>query len=254
MKCHGMKILRGILDSLKDDLPVQEVRRGLFWTAVVSRRCGLASTMMRELCPDENNDNGNFHLFSKMTAIELARLSLSADIFEASLGLAAINSLIETDLSAAREVNAGDILVERGKGKNISVIGHFPFSDDLRKIAKNIWIIERHQRPGDYPEGDAGIYLPQSDIVAISSTTLINHTLTAILALCPSESLKILLGPTTPMTPALFDYGIDIISGSVVTDTAKALQYISEGVNFRQLKRSGSVSLITITKNYTVKR
>ncbi|OGP53902.1 MAG: hypothetical protein A2Y65_01620 [Deltaproteobacteria bacterium RBG_13_52_11] len=248
-----MQILRGILAGLKADSAVQEVRRGLFWTAVVSRRCGLASTMMRGLCPDENKDNGNFRPPSEMTAMELAQLSLSEDISEASLGLAAINSLIDTDISAAMEINAGDILMEHGKGKNISVIGHFPFTDDLRKTARNLWIIERRQRPGDYPESDAGTYLPQSDVIAISSTTLINHTLTAILALCPPGSVKMILGPTTPMAPVLFDYGIDIISGSLVTDTSTALRYISEGANFRQLKRSGSVRLLTITKKYAEK-
>jgi uncharacterized protein (DUF4213/DUF364 family) len=242
------------MENLPADAPVKEVRKGLFWTAVVTRRCGLASTMMRELCPDENKDNDNFRPFAETTAMELARLSLSNDISEASLGLASINSLIETSQLDAIEINAGDLLMERGKRKNISVIGHFPFTDDLRKIAKNLWIIERYQRPGDYPEDDAKKFLPQSDIIAISSTTLINHTLTAILALCPPGSLTMLLGPTTPMTPVLFDYGIDMISGSVVIDTAKALRYISEGANFRQLKRSGSVRLITITKKSVLKR
>jgi uncharacterized protein (DUF4213/DUF364 family) len=245
-----MQILTDIMGSLKADSPVQEVRKGLFWTAVVSRRCGLASTMMGEFCPDEHEDNNNFRPPSEMTAMALAQLSLSDDISEASLGLAAINSLVETDISAATEINAGDILLEHGKRKNVSVIGHFPFADDLRKIAKNLWVIERRQRPGDYPEADAQKYLPQSDVIAISSTTLINHTLTAILALCPPASVKILLGPTTPMTPVLFDFGIDIVSGSIVTDMPTALRYISEGANFRQLKRSGSVKLITITKNY----
>ena len=254
MKCHDMQILKGILSGLKADSPVKEVRRGLFWTAVVSSHCGLSSTMMQELCPDENKENAHFRPPSELTAMELARLSLSDDVSEASLGLAAINSLINTNQPEAIEMNAGDLLMEYGTGKNISIIGHFPFTDDLTKIAKNLWVIERRQRPGDYPEGDGKIYLPQSDVIVISSTTLINHTLTAILALCPPESLKMLLGPSTPMTPVLFDYGIDIISGSLVTDTVTALQYISEGANFRQLKRSGSVRLITITKNAALKR
>jgi uncharacterized protein (DUF4213/DUF364 family) len=249
-----MQILTDIMASLKPDSPVQEVRRGLFWTAVVSRRCGLASTMIREFCHDEHEDNGNFRPLSEMTAGELTQLCLSEDISEASLGLAAINSLIDTDISEAMEVNAGDLLMEYGTGKNISVIGHFPFTNDLRKIAENLWVIERQQRAGDYPEGDAERYLPQSDVIAISGTTLINHTLPAMLTLCPSGSIKMLLGPTTPMTPVLFDHGIDIISGSVVTDTVTALRYISEGANFRQLKRTGSVRLITLRKNSALER
>jgi uncharacterized protein (DUF4213/DUF364 family) len=247
-KSRTVQILRDIITSLKVDSPVKEVRKGLFWTAVVSKHCGLASTMMRELCPDENKDNNTFCSFSERSALELARLSLSEDISEASLGLAAINSLIDTDMSAALEVNAGDLLMEHGKKKNISIIGHFPFTDGLRKIAGNLWVIEKQQRPDDYPEGDAEKYLPQSDIVAISSTTLINHTLPELLKLCPKNSLKMLLGPTTPMTKVLFDYGVDIISGSKVIDDKSALKYISEGANFRQLKRTGSVKLITMMR------
>jgi len=246
---RSTQILKDIIEGINSDAPVREVRKGLFWTAVVSRHCGLASTMMRELCPDENKDNNTFCSFSERSALELARLSLSEDISEASLGLAAINSLIDPDMSGVLEINAGDLLVEQGKGKNISVIGHFPFTDDLRKIAKNLWVIERRQRAGDYPEVDTETYLPQSDFIAISSTTLINHTLPAILSLCPPWSVKMLLGPTTPVTPVLFDYGIDIISGSRVTDRAVVLKYISEGANFRQLKRSGGIRLITLMKN-----
>jgi uncharacterized protein (DUF4213/DUF364 family) len=248
-KSRTVQILRDIITSLKVDSPVKEVRKGLFWTAVVSRHCGLASTMMRELCPDENRGGNDFHSFSGDSTLELTRLSLSEDTSGASLGLAAINSLIDTDIPAVLEINAGDFLIEHGKGKNVSVIGHFPFTDDLRKITRNLWVIEKWQRPGDYPEEEAETYLPRSDFIAISSTTLINHTLPTILSLCPPGSVKMLLGPTTPMTPVLFDYGIDIISGSRVTDEGIVLKYISEGANFRQLKRSGGIRLITLMKN-----
>lgn len=37
-----MEILNTILDSIGEDAPVLDVRRGLTWTAVVSRRVGLA--------------------------------------------------------------------------------------------------------------------------------------------------------------------------------------------------------------------
>ena len=183
---------------------------------------------------------------TEKSARELARLALSDDIAEASLGLAAINSLTEIDESGIVETNAGDLLLQEGAGKDISVIGHFPFTDALRKVARNLWVIEKWPRPGDVPEKDGELYLPLSQIVAISSTTLINHTLSGILGFCPRASLKMLLGPTTPMTPVLFDYGIDIISGSVVTNRALALKYIGEGANFRQLKSSGCIRLVVM--------
>jgi len=58
-----------------------------------------------------------------------------------------------------------------------------------------------------------------------------------------------LLGPTTPMTPVIFDYGIDMISGSMVIDKERALTFIKQGANFRQLKRSGAIRLLTLQKD-----
>lgn len=243
-----MEILEAIIKRIDIDAPVKEVRKGVFWTAVVGRFCGLSSTMLKEYCTDEEIDESIPVLLTDMTALELAQFSLSNDISKASLGLAAINSLIEIDELRSVEINAGELLLQKGIGKNVSVIGHFPFTDALKKITKNLWVIEKRQRSGDYPEDDAEQYLPQSDIVAISSTTLINHTLLGLLELCPEKSIKMLLGPTTPMTTALFDYGVDIISGSKVIDDTGVLKHISEGANFRQLKRTGTVKLITMMR------
>ncbi|OPY74144.1 MAG: hypothetical protein A4E64_02402 [Syntrophorhabdus sp. PtaU1.Bin058] len=247
-----MEILEAIINGINIDAPVKEVRKGIFWTAVVSRFCGLSSTMLREYRTDEAMDEAIPASLTEMSALDLARLSFSDDISKASLGLAAVNSLIDIDGSRIVEINAGDLLVRVGAGKNVSVIGHFPFTDDLKKATKNLWVIEKWQRSGDYPEDDAGQYLPQSDIVAISSTTLINHTLSGLLRLCPEKSMKMLLGPTTPMATALFDCGVDIISGSKVIDEGTALRHISEGANFRQLKRTGSVRLITMMRADTI--
>jgi hypothetical protein len=241
-----VEVLNHILSEIDHDAPVDDIIRGVYWTAVVSRFCGLSSTMLRD-CVHDHEDTEPTLLTGK-TSAELAQLSLSTDIEKASLGLAAINSLIPADLSRCTEANAGQIIMEKGKGKNVSIIGHFPFVDDLRNVAKNLWVIEKWQKPGDYPEEDATLYLPQSDVIAISSTTLINHTLEDLLPLCPRSSFTMLLGPTTPMTGVIFDYGINMISGSLVIDKELALTCIKQGANFRQLKRSGAIRLLTLQK------
>lgn len=243
-----MEILNHVLSTIDKNSPVDDIVRGLYWTAVVSRSCGLSSTMFRD-CSHDNSDDVEPVLMAGKTAAELAQLSLSSDIGKASLGLAAINSLIPLDLSRCTEVNAGDVLMEKGRGRNVSIIGHFPFVDDLKGVAENLWVIEKWQRPGDYPEEDASRYLPQSDVVAISSTTLINHTLEGLLPLCPKSSFTMLLGPSTPMTDIMLDYGIDMISGSLVIDQSLALTCIKQGANFRQLKRSGAIKLLTMGGN-----
>jgi len=251
---NGQYILRAIIDSLDGDEKIKEVRIGLHWTAVVSRYCGLSSTMIGEHCAHEAREEITPVSLTDMTAMELAQYCFSDDISKASLGLAAVNSLNEINESKTVDVNAGELLLKYGQNKNVSVIGHFPFTDALRKTAKNLWVIEKRAIKGDYPEDSAEKYLPQSDIIAISSTTLVNHTLQNLLKLCPQHSLKMLLGPTTPMNEVIFDFGFDIISGSKVTDINIALKHISEGTNFRQLKRTGSIRLFTMMKEPVSKR
>jgi len=243
-----MKVLEDIISSITVDAPVTDVTKGIFWTALVSRHCGLASTMVYDWKmggakePEETS-------YLQMSAASLARGALLDDTASASLGLAAINSLIDVDTVRCVDLNAGHYLVENGQGKNITVIGHFPFVDELKKVAGNLWVIEKRMQPGDRPEEETATCLARSDIIAISSTTLINHTLGNILDLCPSGSTRMLLGPTTPLTSALFDHGIDIISGSVVTDPETALLHIRQGANFRALKRTGSIRLVTLMKD-----
>lgn len=244
-----MEILNSILKNIKEDAPVQEVIRGIHWTAVVSRRCGLASTMAQGCCNNEET-GGMEGSLTEMTALELARYCLDGDTAKASLGIAAINSLLDVDPDRYANIDGLQLVKDMGKGKNVSVIGHFPFLDNLAREARNLWIIEKQPRPGDYTEEQGNDFLPQSDIVVISSTTLINHTLPGILDLCREGSIKMLLGPTTPLSKVLFEYGINMLAGSVVTEKDAVLRSVSEGANFIQLKRRGGVRFVSMIKDY----
>ena len=142
-----MEILQAIIDDIRADAPVREIRRGIHWTAVASRHCGLSSTMIRDHCCDDDGESAFQSSLSRLTALEIARHAFSDNIAEASVGLAAINSLTEVDPSRCFEINAAELLAKKGKGKNVSVIGHFPFVDDLRMVARNLWVMELHPRP-----------------------------------------------------------------------------------------------------------
>jgi uncharacterized protein (DUF4213/DUF364 family) len=247
-----MEILKSILNSLGADAPIEEVRRGLHWNAVISRHCGLSSTLSQDAfcCSGEERDlPAPKNSFTEMTALELARFSLSTDITKASLGIAAINSLVDVEAEKCADLDGLQLVYDLGKEKNISIIGHFPFLERLSKVAKNLWIIEKHPRSGDIAEEAGKDYLPKSDIVVISGTTLINHTLVGILDLCNEKSVRMLLGPSTPMASALFGFGIDILSGSTVTDRETALKHIGEGANFIRLKKTGAVRFVTMVKD-----
>jgi uncharacterized protein (DUF4213/DUF364 family) len=107
-------------------------------------------------------------------------------------------------------------------------------------------VLEQNPQPGDMPAKEASEILPQADVVAITATTLINHTLEELLAYCSSQALIIILGPSTPLSPHLFEYTVDILCGSIVEDIEPVLQVVGQGGNFRQLHQVG-VRTVTMT-------
>jgi len=98
-----MKILSDLIAHLQGkDHPVKEVLAGAYWTAVVSRGCGLASTFRDEGHPHPRGVKEVGHLTEK-SALDLAAYALSDYPMEASIGLAAINSLMEIDPGLGRK-------------------------------------------------------------------------------------------------------------------------------------------------------
>ena len=230
-----MKILQDLIDAHVIDIEVKDVYVGMHWTAVISRYCGLASSL-REPPPHADFTVVNAGQLNEMNAVELSAMVLSDKIAEASIGLAAINSQIEIDESKCEPVNGFEIIADKGYGKTIGVIGHFPYVEKLRKLAKQVYVFEKILQAGDLPVSEMKSKLPECEIVAISGTTLINHTLEEILANCNKSALKIMLGASTPMSEVLFDYGLDYLAGSKVENVDQVITAIVQGATFRQLK------------------
>jgi uncharacterized protein (DUF4213/DUF364 family) len=223
-----------LIATLGPDHPVREVRVGAYWTAVLSRRLGLASAL-RDECPGHpaRPVEQAGHLTEK-SALELCQLAHSDSLLEISIGLAAINSMLPG--VQGEELNAEQLIVEKGTGKRIAVIGHFPFVARIKDRAGALWVLEKRLQPGDLPESEAGQLLSQADVVAISATTLINRTLSGILQRCRKESFRIMLGATTPLSLVLLDIGLDALCGVQITDLQMVLRHIQEGAIFRQVK------------------
>jgi len=86
-----VKILEDLIGSLRGDAPAREVRVGRFWTAVLSRGCGLASTVGPEVHEHGAVCVGEAGRLAGRSALELTGLAHSESTLEAGIGLAAIN-------------------------------------------------------------------------------------------------------------------------------------------------------------------
>lgn len=145
-------IIDDLLSSLPDKpVPVRSVLVGAHWIAVCSIHCGLATTIIGSKPHDHTTvvrDAGRLHTKS---AQELAADALSENFLEASIGLAAINSLLEVNEQDAVEMTASEVLMKKGAGKNVAIVGHFPFISRLRREVGNLWVIEQHPTGDDNP-------------------------------------------------------------------------------------------------------
>ena len=211
--------------------------------------CGLAATLsnpeFEHRCHPSVKNAG--HLLEMSTA-ELVGLAESDSHTEVSIGLAAINALLSIQDDGSKEVNAEDYLAKNAQNKNVAMIGHFPFIERLKPNLKNLWVLELVPHPGDLPADKAPDILPQADVVVITATTLINHTFEGLLALCKPDSKVMLLGPSTPLSPVLFDHGVDLLCGTIVIDPQAVMLGISQGSSSHQLHLAGATRMVTLEK------
>jgi hypothetical protein len=240
-----MLVLDDLINNIKEDAAVRSILVGVHWTVVCSRHCGMAATLMDNHIHGHSQVREAGRLHGK-TARELVEYAPSDNPLEASIGVATINSLLEVDASQAIEINAVDVLIDHGLGKNVALVGHFPFIPRLRSAVGQLWVFEQHPSEGDYPAEAVVDLIPKADVVAITSSSLINHTLDGLLAICRPEALVMMLGPSTPLSPLLFNHGVSILSGSRIVEEEAVLRTVGQGATFQQVE---GVRLLTLRRD-----
>jgi len=231
-----MEILQALVDSLEIDVPVTAGVVGAHLMAVASQRLGLAAHLPSQGKSDAAVSEKGVGILVGERACDLASWLLEDHWVRAGIGMAALNSVLEIDYRALIEVNAKKIIADRATGKNLMVVGHFPFIGQLRSKVRNLWVMEKEPRGGDLPEEEGYQALAEADVVAITGSCLINHTFDRIMANCKPGSFKIMLGPSTPLSTILLDCGLDVIGGALVEEKSTVLRMVEKGAAFRQLQ------------------
>jgi uncharacterized protein (DUF4213/DUF364 family) len=240
------KILEDLFPTLNFETKVRDVCVGVFHTGVRTRNCGLASSLPRDTLKQERPAVKEPCSLLNKSASDLAKMAYSHSILEAAIGMAAINSLLEINEEYCRELNARDLIAEKGRDSNVVIVGHFPFIPDLKKEVKELWVIEKNPSEGDRAEAESADLIPRADVIGITGTAFTNHTIEQLLDLCRPDAYVVILGDSAPLSPLLFDYGIDAVSGTKVTDPDLALRCVSQGANYRQIR---GIRKLTMVKN-----
>ncbi len=233
-------IYENLIDGIPSELTVDECVIGLNWTMVRSGdNVGIACTLRGHSI--SGFVNGPFTGRSLKDAASLAR---SWNMIEATVGMASCNCFYNTGdrmrelgIDTAPEqkktgtgASVFDRPLENMKGKKIAVVGHFPYIEkQLGGICK-LSVLERDPTGSDYMDSACEYLLPEQDYVFITGMAFTNKTLPRLLELC-RDSRTVLVGPSSPITPLLFEYGVDSIAGFYVTDTDLAGTLVSQAAH-----------------------
>ncbi len=220
-----MDIIGDLISSL-DDCEVRDVRVGVSWTGVWSRNLGVSKTYIAGL----HSYVKDFDRLTEKSALELARYAYSWNLIEAAIGVAAINSLIQPE---GDEANIFDILPRLCSRRKVVIVGMFPrkYVERVKESASQLYILEINPQllspeEGIYPATACEYLIPESEIALITGSTLINKSLERLLDLA-KDAYTIIVGPSTPMTPVMFKYGVDMLAGVRIRGPRRVLEGIS---------------------------
>lgn len=239
-----------LIDGIPSELTVEECVVGMHWIVVRSLGTGMAMTPLE----GASHVPGAGRIVG-MPLRDVAAWAKSWNFLEAAVGMAAINAYYNSrpaleaqfDLEGHRslvDVNVFDLMPERVKGKKVTVIGHFPNLEGMQRVAQ-VSILERRPQAGDYPDPACEYILPEQDFVIMTGTTLINKTMPRLLELCRNAEV-IVAGPTTPMSPILFNHGADLLGGLLVKEPEPLFRLMREGG--RNQMTQGSTTMLNLSR------
>lgn len=217
-----------LIAEIPENLTVTTANIGLQWSRVTSSEGGFG---MAYSIPERSRPA----IFERPSFVdarlsEIAQLAKSWNLSEAGIGIAAINAWFSHPDRARDngfEPSGGqnwqhvfDVYTDAVADARVAVIGHFPFAPEPLHRAAELFVLERTPFPGDYPDSACEYLLPGCDFVFISSSAFANKTAPRLLELS-REAHTVLVGPSTPLSPRLFDYGADMITGFVSPSPAQ---------------------------------
>lgn len=231
------EIYNRLIEEIPSEILVTEVFLGEAWVYVNALTpSGIALTGVAM-----NSSGGQIRSeitgdLENLSLRDVAAYSKSWNFTDASIGMAAINAYynsIETmqafGIHSKGNDNRGafEVFTESITGKRVAVVGHFPKVETLAEIC-TLTVLERNPILNDLPDTACEFVLPEQDFIFITGVTMINKTLPRLLQLGKNSKI-IMVGPTVTLSPIFFEYGVDCLSGSRITDGTLLNKIIKEG-------------------------
>jgi hypothetical protein len=145
------------------------------------------------------------------------------------------------------EGNAIDFFATLAKTRHTSFIGHFKEGAGWREQGYPVDMIELFPQPGDIHWDQSHEVLARTEIVLMTGLTLVNDTFHEVIRRTPNASIRVIMGPTVPFSPALFGEGIHFIGSTLVGDVAKLATYCQRGGGSIAHAPAGALTKVNLT-------
>ncbi|MDO8828095.1 DUF364 domain-containing protein [Methylophaga sp.] len=179
----------------------------------------------------------------------------------ATVGMAAINCGINSVIkqpkgiildvqSSAANLNVFEHFLPQTIDKKVVVIGHYPGIESY--VEQYGWtVLERSPVNGDYPDPASEFIIPDADWVFLSASTIPNKTFPRLAELAQSAT-TVLMGPTTPWLPELYQFGIDYLAGVKVVDAEALYQTACEGGGVRIFETGVRYNIVELSQQHNL--
>jgi uncharacterized protein len=244
--------IQRILGADLDHIVIERAVIGLFLTGVKLNTgiAGACATPLRSIpeavcCPSSAMAMPFPGKLRGRPARELLKEIGASSGIRRAVGIATMNALADMcwqrratlDVELRAGVDAYDA-ADIQPGEQVVVVGAFvPFLRALKRSGQSFTVLEMDpatlkpdELPHFRPAGEAGLVVPNADVVLITGTTLLNDTLENLLALCRQEARVVMVGPTVGLLPdAFLRRGVDLLGGVRVTAPDAFLDVLAEG-------------------------
>ena len=227
---EGVAFQRSLAQDIVGD--ALQVIVGLNWTLVVGRDgAGLSHTPARgtEGCRSLPHAG----TYAGRPLAELAALWGAQNVFEHAIAVAAVNAHWNRYDLTGEGANGLDLIEDYGE--RTVMIGRFP---GIAERWPGIAVVEREPRVGEYPESALPELLTKAKFVAVTASAIVNGSMPGILTMSKAATVLV-VGPSTPLAPPLYEHGIDILSGYVASDVEGVARAISEGASVAAIRPFG---------------
>jgi uncharacterized protein (DUF4213/DUF364 family) len=269
-------ILAETIDIIKEKAPapLQEIRVddlviGIFFTGVKlsTGHGGCAFTPISEIpeavcCPTSAVRMPPAGNLEGKPVAEILDYSLDPNVLKSAIGIATLNALSqwivesgnERDYEVVKDRDGFDFLNIQSH-ETVSLVGAFgPYIKRLKAMGNPFYIIEKNRqtlRPDEMkhfkPESEMKTAIENSQVIIITGTAIVNHTIDATLSWTSNEKRTAIVGPTASLLPeAFFSRSVKVMAGIRTLNPDRMLKILKQGGSAYHLLRECSEKIAFI--------